>query len=481
MNRQKDGIEYLKKSIKHATEQKNSQEIYINSIYNLADLYYTIQDFKESYNYAFKISTKINPTTSPNKYIILHSILGGCYADFKKYDNAIFEYQKAIDVANKYDSCLAIELFIKQAKRYGEKGNFEMAEKLISKGLNLAEHCSNFNLESKLNIIKSLIEISIRNKKTEKSINLINELYAIDGLIKQENRDQKLDSIETIYKTKIKEDQNKKLKKSNLEKEKDIRTQKIALLIVVFGLILLTTFLFYIFYISKKQKQTNKELERLHLLNQKIFSVISHDFRSPMLNLEVLLKVDSDIKNFEANKFKIQDDLKQANLVLENLLGWSKKELGMADRETEISNVYIETNAITNQLDYLLKTKKIQLINDVPQEKIIKISTDILKIILRNLISNAIKFSYQENNIIVGFNQDSNEYYVQDFGTGIEKSKVDSLLKGKSISSIGTNFESGFGLGLHFVSELLHQNGGEIRIESIENEGTIVFFKCNIN
>jgi signal transduction histidine kinase len=143
------------------------------------------------------------------------------------------------------------------------------------------------------------------------------------------------------------------------------------------------------------------------------------------------------------------------------------------------SNVFTVAQNTISQLKPLLDNKKITVKNLIPADNQLAISADLLMIILRNLLNNAIKYSYEENDIIIGFNENTREYYVQDFGTGMSKEDVDKLFQTEMPSKIGTQQETGFGLGLKFVNEILKQNNGTLRIESELHEGSVFYFSVD--
>ena len=214
-------------------------------------------------------------------------------------------------------------------------------------------------------------------------------------------------------------------------------------------------------------ESANKDLERQHLLNQKIFSVISHDFRGPMLALSLML-----------DKFKIKNEdavlnnyVKDISSELNNLLNWARTEINIKSFEKKEASINEIFNELAREFKNRLMDKKIQIVNHIPTNSTINLPPDILRIALRNLISNAIKFSYENNTIEILFA--NNILSVKDFGFGMNKDLQNNLFKSEVETRLGSNNEEGFGMGLYIVSELLNKYDFKISVESEIEKGTI--------
>ncbi|RXR20584.1 HAMP domain-containing histidine kinase [Flavobacterium amnicola] len=488
--RTKEAIISYEKSLSFSTGSEKSIRNGKICKCNLSDAYFTEKNYEKAHFYAQSIINEPVVLKDPNSYINLYTITG--YYNFLKleYDKSLHNYDLAEKKAKKEMPCKLPEIYLKRAKVYSRINNFYKAKKTIDQSLKICDSCNDNN--ARINSLKALREILTENGKYEEAnaiFNKVDELYKTDEI---RVRNKKVDSLETIFKTKLKEAQNISLKKTNIQKEKENKTQRLIILATIIGIFILGLLLFYVIKLSKKEKESNHlltkqklDLERLNLLNQKIFSVISHDFKGPMINLELLLKLDAKKMVSEAEytlqKQKLSNDLTQANLIMDNLLGWAKNELRITVNTSQEANTYEACEAINKQLNYIFEEKNISLINEIPKDNSISISQDVLLIIFRNLISNALKFSFKDNDIIVSFNKNTNTYSVQDFGTGIPKNQLQKIFHTQTEATVGTNNEIGFGLGLNFVHEIIKQNNGTIWIESIENEGTIVYFKINGN
>ena len=289
--------------------------------------------------------------------------------------------------------------------------------------------------------------------------------------------------METEFGTKLKDEENKLLKVVNEEHEKQNRFLTIIIVLSIMTLAMVS--LFAISY-RKQRSQILKQKEavdKLNLLNQKIFSVISHDFKGPMMGIGILLdmkeKYGMDQETFSNQISTLRNDLSQANLVMDNLLSWSKTELGFSNFEKNTSNVFDVGEEVKAQLRSLIQQKALSVYNNVSQENTLSIPPDILKIILRNLLANAIKYSHDESQIIFEYNRTENTYELRDEGIGMNEQQLDRILSGSTDSRLGTRHESGFGIGLRLVQELVHKYNGRIWIKSIQDKGTSIYFAFN--
>lgn len=484
------------KSFNTSLEYKNNESKYAKRFFmyaysGLADAYFTKEEYKNAYKNAL-LAKPFFTAEDYHEYVLNYTVIGYYYYTKKDFSGAEKNYliaKKAI-ILNK-DNCKLPEIEMKLAQIYDAQGNFNLALKTINNCIKVSTLCQ--SKENEINARESKTRILKNNNQLKTIIAEKDSIALLQKNLDLQSRNQKIDSLETQLKTQLKEEQNKNLIQVNTSNKNQLNTQKWILFGTISGLIVLLILLFSLYKLSKKQKKlnatlqnqkteiekNNANLERLNLLNQKIFSVISHDFKAPMLNLEMLLRkneTQTNLENFKSVKEKIANNVSQANQIMENLMSWSKRELGFSNQIEQITNVHTLVNDVILQLENVIAPKKITTINEIQVDKTIVIPADIVMIIFRNLINNAIKFSYEENDIIISFNEITNEFSVQDFGVGMKTNQVNTLFIQKTESKLGTHNETGFGIGLQFVNELIAQNNGKIRIESILHEGTTVFF-----
>jgi len=226
---------------------------------------------------------------------------------------------------------------------------------------------------------------------------------------------------------------------------------------------------------NAKIEVANKDLQRQHILNQKIFSVISHDFRGPILSLNLVLNRFKDSSTNEKLNGYLKDigtSVHNANAVLNNLLNWAKTEIAVESFDKADCVVEDVVEKTEKEFAEKLSEKNIELIRYISAGSTIHLPHDILQIAVRNLVSNAIKFSNRDNKIEIIFDQTNKSLTVKDFGVGLSPEKHAQLFSSQVNAAVGTNKEEGFGIGLYIVSELLYKYGFTIKVESKVNEGT---------
>lgn len=225
------------------------------------------------------------------------------------------------------------------------------------------------------------------------------------------------------------------------------------------------------------REQAN-ELERLNQLKDRIFSIIAHDLRGPLVNLSEVLKMiaNDQITNDEFKSISptLSKDIIYTTDLLENILHWSRSQLKGFGIKKEFFNL---RNLIINEINYHLPAadlKKIQIIHDVFPGEMVFADVLMIQIVVRNILNNAIKFCNENCEIHITANYQKNGTMlicIQDNGVGIHKDVLARLFKDESISTRGTLNEKGTGLGLIVCKDFMARNDGNIFVESEFGKG----------
>ena len=230
---------------------------------------------------------------------------------------------------------------------------------------------------------------------------------------------------------------------------------------------------------NEHRKRLNRELEQSLEFKNKLIGIVAHDIRNPMSSITSLVEMfrNGDIDNEQVGDFmtKLESSSKQVNLLLENLLSWVLAQKG----ELVPNKVKLKTTPllkeVLKEVQTQLISKQIQL--SLPKESFeIMADRDYLALIIRNLITNSIKFSKVGGQVILDtlLNDEHLVFKIQDFGVGMSQAQISQLLNGKSTSERGTGAEKGTGIGLQLVRELTDAHGGTLQFESQPEEGTTV-------
>ena len=235
-------------------------------------------------------------------------------------------------------------------------------------------------------------------------------------------------------------------------------------------------------------KKTRKDLEEseakfkeLNATKDKLFSIIGHDLRNPFNNILVLSELLTDsVKNVDPTTCKqyielINSTAKNTLLLLENLMGWAQTQTGQIQYYSEKINLSNTIEEIVKLSNSIAATKKISL-NHVESETIEIYSDEkLLKTVLRNLISNAIKFTHPGGNIdiILASQPNQIEICISDNGVGMDEETSNKLFTANTKStSKGTANEKGTGFGLILCKEFVEKLGGIIWVESELDKGS---------
>jgi signal transduction histidine kinase len=260
-----------------------------------------------------------------------------------------------------------------------------------------------------------------------------------------------------------------------------IQTRNFMLLILA-GLSISPFLLFSTVIIKKFKKYRNKQSELIGKNKNKdlFFSIISHDLKTPALNLISLSDLaikgnELDAKEHQRINHLINTSAKKHYELLVNLLDWSKTQFNESEVSKSLCNVYqIVQNAISYHQESAI-LKEIVIENKIPDDLTLFSNESMLAALFRNLLSNAIKFSKTGGGVLIDVTCTDQEFIikVEDQGVGMSTETIKNLFNINYIRSLrGTSKEVGSGLGLILCREIVNQLDGKIVVFSKENCGT---------
>lgn len=224
------------------------------------------------------------------------------------------------------------------------------------------------------------------------------------------------------------------------------------------------------------------ELRELNALKDKLFSIIAHDLRSPLFSLITMLNIAKE-GHFTPENFKeILDELSvnvnHTTALLENLLTWAKTQMHGVKVNSQNFDLNQMVNSRIKLLNEAAENKEIKLKNSIPDGTFVFADTDMTDIVIRNLISNAIKFCNAGDRITIWSTTGAYRVTVcvEDTGRGMTPDVLQKLFGTQITSTPGTKNEKGTGLGLILCKEFVQMNGGEIWAESQPDKGSKFFF-----
>lgn len=282
------------------------------------------------------------------------------------------------------------------------------------------------------------------------------------------------------------------LKDKQIEAQEEINLYQF---LIFAGIIIILIFaLIFYYYKVRIEQNANKiitlqkeELTNTNASKDKLFSIIAHDLKNPIGAFKSLAGIMNDDYNSFTDSEKIdyvkmmKESADSLYNLLENLLTWSRNQRGSIPNNPENINLNLIVDKTVDLLSLQANEKKIVIIKEIQENVTIFTDVNQFNIILRNLISNSIKFSNPNSEIILIANDtkvDNFDYVhlkIMDFGVGMDERKVNTLFSvAENQSTRGTNGEKGTGLGMLLINDFVINNNGKIMIESELGKGTTV-------
>jgi len=226
-------------------------------------------------------------------------------------------------------------------------------------------------------------------------------------------------------------------------------------------------------------EKQNRELLATINNRDKMYSVIAHDLRSPMASIRMVLNLVVAAISPEVVGQEIFDLVDKANKesedvhdLLDNLLKWTKSQTGRLTVVMQDLDLNDIIPGVVDIFEMIAATKKIKL-SYTGTSTIVRADNDMLKTIVRNFLSNAVKFSPENSSIEISVTSDADfaKISICDHGVGIAADRLDTIFH-KGETTYGTGGEEGSGLGLQLCQDFAHKIGGDVMVESVEGEGS---------
>jgi len=236
---------------------------------------------------------------------------------------------------------------------------------------------------------------------------------------------------------------------------------------------------------EKALKKSEEDLRQLNAQKDKFFSIIAHDLKSPFNSIvgfsELLVdKIkEKDYDGLEKYAGIIVNSSKRAVDLLMNLMDWARSQTGRMEFIPEYFELVDFIKEITIIFNEIAGQKMVTLLMDLPPQAPVFADKAMIGTILRNLISNAIKFTKPGGEILISVTECQTEIIVsvKDNGVGIPRNIISKLFRiDENYTTSGTNNERGTGLGLILCKEFIEKHGGNIWVESVEGKGSMFSF-----
>lgn len=324
--------------------------------------------------------------------------------------------------------------------------------------------------------------------------------FAIYEFMQNEKQERQLLETENRYVVGRKESEIEKLEAQRLDREKEIAEQERFqnILFVVVSLVCVIAGLLFILYLVKRRsnrtlevakndvQRHNRKLTELNHTKDKFFSIISHDLKGPLNSLtsfsRLLIDHTDNLSREEIQMLArdLDKSLKNLFALLENLLEWSRSQTGNIDFTAEVFDLTAIMKANKSLLEAQAGNKQLAIVVGTEDPCLVKLHKQSVNTVVRNLVSNAIKFTHAGGTISLSIRRtgDRLEVSVRDNGVGMSREVTEKLFRiDQKHSTQGTAQEKGTGLGLILCREFVEKNGGLIRVESQPGKGSV--FTCS--
>ena len=396
--------------------------------------------------------------------------------------------KKALELANdSKDIGTILTLSLSLAEFYIDNGAAKEAFPYIEEAINIAEHIQepSVQMDATFLFYKAYEKLGNYDKALDYHIQYKS---LQDTLTNMENK-VALQEVRTKYETQQTENENKYLLQTNKLAIQQRNRLVIAVMLLLFFIVTLTTLYINIRKARQKIARQNEQLNQLNDTQNQLFAIISHDLRSEASAFQQLSQITQHhLKNNNIDRLshifgQVERSASNLNSLLDNLLQWAivqLEDIQMQPKSLHLNDQIEE--AITLYREHA-KVKGIALENHTTSDLNIWADQNSIQLILRNLLSNAIKFTPKNGQIKITAESQSDQVKISiaDTGIGIPTDKLAYLFQiDQRESTKGTAGERGSGIGLMLTKEFIERNKGELNIQSRPGKGTICEFSVPI-
>jgi signal transduction histidine kinase len=427
--------------------------------------------------------------------------MGETYLLMEKFDDAAKNLNEAKTIFEtlNYAENLS-QVYFNLGELFFRKGDISNAKISFDKSLKLAQDLRQVELLGKN--YEALSNLAVLSGNYKAAYEYYRNFSTISDSVYKESRENILSEMIAKYDLTKKEGEVVFLQQENASKELELEKKKIRNQLMwglIFGLVITLGLLYRLYSIKRNSNRKLKssyeqiaeqkeELEQLNGTKDKLLSIIAHDLRGPVgvtKNMLYQLIKDPDVFTPEEQS-QIMEELflvsEKTHDLLENLLSWANNQRGLKISKDSISvRKLIETNV--EQQEIFARKKGVKLYSQVSADYNVFCDINMINLVIRNLISNAIKFTPAKGTItITGYKTDNfYKVVIQDNGVGMPPEVMNRIFDSKDFyTSYGTNREKGSGLGLKLCKEFVEKNGGQITVDSDQGRGTTFAFTLEI-
>lgn len=479
----------------------------IRSLNNVAFTFIGLNELDSALYYSRKaIETNVN-AGSPYLLFFSNSIIGDVYFKRNQLDSAENIYEKALVNARKQDiTSFEASVLHRLGNTYLLNGKPELAKKTLLEGVELSSKNSLPDELSRCH--KYLAEYYRQKGDYREAFSQQSKFLALnDSLVNKANRDR-LALMQGMFQDDLHQSELELLVAKNEHQSTRLAMDRKIMTLIGVGAILILGLVVWLYYLNYNIKKNNanlllrkqlirkqngeleaksKQLQEINQTKNKLFSIIGHDLRGPVGQVksivDLLIAGHLSQAEFEELIQDLKKDVDSVYFTLNNTLKWSMAQMEGFKLHKVRFNLYELVNSSIELIMPQLKEKSLEIDNSsLVSDLEIYADRDLIEVVVRNILNNAVKFSNLGDVIRLSVEIDNGMviWCVKDQGVGMKEEQVNELLSPDYVitnSKLGTKREKGSGLGLQICKEFIHMNGGELYIESEEGNGAKVCVK----
>jgi len=511
MGNDKEALVYYQKSLNYKEKTGSIKDIGI-TLNNIGWVYFRDSKFDLALTYFYRALAANEEDKDLRGIGASKSNIGTIYRFLGEYQKGLDFHYQALENAQQFNDKLGMISILREISEdyFSMKKNDKAANYAI-KSLSMAKEIGSLNEEK--NSATLLAKIYEQQQKYKESTHLYKRVSQLNDSLFSIEKAEVLSQIKITYELESQAKENLLLRREQEINSQKIRNQKYFLFLSFAFTAIAVVFIFLIISTNRKVKITNlqlkhknseiekqkeiiqqkanaideknKELEKINQIKDKLIAVIAHDLKNPFNSIsgysEVLLSQYDTYGKNEIQSFLriIYDSSTKGNMLLDNLLQWSMLQTMSLQFLPISQNLYKLINEELIYIQYIAKEKNIQVLNQVPKDIQVDADSNMLKAIIRNLVSNAVKFTGINGKITFTASKIDGEVIVsiEDTGTGIEPFIKEKLFTGEiGVTTKGQNGEKGSGLGLMLCKDFIDMHKGKIWIESKIQKGAKISF-----
>ncbi len=486
MGEEKSALEYMQKALV-LNEASGDSAGMAGTLDNMGNVYARMGDLNTSLSLGLR-SLKIKETIGDKRALaISYENLGDTYKELGDLDNSMDYYIKSLALVREEGSDYYLAFtFLNMAKIFLAKDEFRSAVLYADSALNISiRHNQIENIQFAYDILHN---VSLKRGEPLRALEYYKKSIAYRDSLFNLDKQRIIEDLKTSYETEKKEqtiqqlEQDREISQLQALQERQLRY---IMFLVAIVLLLSAGFIFYRYRLKEKTAKLldlkNEELQKLNATKDRLFAIISHDLKSPLSAFSTVTgSLTENFDRLEKDQIKdyllsLKDSSRSLYDMMNNLLHWALTQTGQVPYKPIKLDVGALINDIIQQLRLAIESKKINIVFDFGDNLTMESDYNMLTIIFRNLLANAIKFSHVGKEIRLSAHKIEGKIkvMVEDQGIGLSEEDQSKLfLFETDVQQIVHSKEKGTGIGLRLCKELTEKLDGLIEVSSQIGQGT---------